>query len=183
MSSKTWRKRAPSWIAAAAVLALLGAGYFLIFHPGRRQAPGSAIQMTQGRELTLYFMSAADGKYARRPLRVQENLPWADQIKNIIENMFEKSAAPGEASLWPFQLRVRSVYLLAAGTLVLDLEEGVQYNQAVSAASELGVARSLVHTLLSNFPEVRSVKFLINGSEAETLAGHIDISRVWDEND
>jgi len=39
----------------------------------------------------------------------------------------------------------------------------------------------VVRTLTKNFPEVRQVKFLINGQEEETLAGHLDITRPFGE--
>ena len=36
---------------------------------------------------------------------------------------------------------------------------------------------SIVNTLVLNVPEIEAVKILIGGGEAETLAGHIDLSR------
>jgi spore germination protein GerM len=182
MPAKKTRPLSPPLLAAGLLALSLGVGALLMFFPWQGKHPGS-IQVPQGRELKLYFASLDDGQYLLRPFRIQDNLVWVEQIKNIIEAMFAQPSASGETSLWPFVLRVRSVFLMKSGTLVLDLEEGVTYNQNSTAAAELRVVRSLTNTLVANFPEVRAVKFLVNGSEAETLAGHIDISRAMGEND
>lgn len=74
----------------------------------------------------------------------------------------------------------RETELLA---LYLD-EDGVAYvsfNQALSdkhpggSQTELLSIYSVVNTLSLNIPEIEAVKFLIEGREAKTLAGHIDL--------
>jgi len=184
MKAKTWQRISPALLAGAIVLFLLLAAYFFSQRVVTQTtaAAGPAIPQQQGKGITLYLATGESDKFAQRKYSVKENMAWPDQIRGLIESMFEKPA-PGEVSLWPFSLRVRSVYLLKNGLLILDLEEGVQYNQTSSAATELRVLRSIVRTLVDNFPEVQKVKLLINGSEAETLAGHLDISRAMGEED
>jgi hypothetical protein len=44
---------------------------------------------------------------------------------------------------------------------------------------ELTIA-SFVQTLSAAFPKVTQVKFLVDGKERETLAGHADLKGVYD---
>ena len=34
----------------------------------------------------------------------------------------------------------------------------------------------MVNTVMQNFYEIKGVRFLVNGREAQTLAGHVDLS-------
>ena len=38
---------------------------------------------------------------------------------------------------------------------------------------------SIVQTLSGNVPGVMKVKFLVDGKERDTLAGHVDLSRIY----
>ena len=38
---------------------------------------------------------------------------------------------------------------------------------------------SIVQTVSGNVPGVMKVKFLVDGKERDTLAGHVDLSRIY----
>lgn len=79
------------------------------------------------------------------------------------------------------ELRLRALYLDASWTATVDLS-AVSPNQKeihASAEDELLAVYGLVNTLTQNFPEVRQVRFLMDGREVQTLAGHIDLSRAY----
>jgi hypothetical protein len=38
---------------------------------------------------------------------------------------------------------------------------------------------AMVNTLMQNFEEIREVAFLVDGRQAPTLAGHMDLSRRY----
>ncbi len=80
--------------------------------------------------------------------------------------------------LFPEDTVVRGAYLLPGGTVVVDLG-GTTLTQGWGTGShhELMAAYSLVQTLATNFPEARRVRIVINGTPAETLAGHVSLSR------
>ena len=44
---------------------------------------------------------------------------------------------------------------------------------------ELLALYAMVNTLSQNFEEIRQVRFLVDGREAQTLAGHIELSRKF----
>src|SRR5688500_19773663 len=80
--------------------------------------------------------------------------------------------------LFPVDTVVRGTYLLPGGTVVVDLG-GTTLAQGWGTGShrELMAAHSLAQTVSANFTEGRRVRVLINGSPAETLGGHVSLSR------
>lgn len=79
------------------------------------------------------------------------------------------------------ELRLRALYLDASWTATVDLSAAAPSQKEIRASveDELLAVYALVNTLTQNFPEVRQVRFLLDGREAQTLAGHIDLSRAY----
>ncbi len=75
---------------------------------------------------------------------------------------------------------VKDVYLLGDRTLVVD------WNAPFADAHRSGIfvedltMLSVTETLAANMPNIPRVKFLIDGKERETLAGHADLKQVYD---
>jgi len=76
-------------------------------------------------------------------------------------------------------LRLQHFYLDAAGTAYVDLAPVNQLEVRASAGEELSALYAIMNTLSRNFDEVKRVRFLVDGKEAQTLAGHIDLSRKF----
>ena len=79
------------------------------------------------------------------------------------------------------ELRLRALYLDEAGTVYVDLSPAAPAQKELKASveGELLAAYALVNSLTQNIPEIRQVRFLLEGREAQTLAGHIDLSRSF----
>jgi len=75
---------------------------------------------------------------------------------------------------------VRDTYLVDPGLVVVDLNAAfAEGHRSGILAEELTVA-SMVQTLSANVPGIMRVKFLVDGKERETLAGHADLSGFYD---
>ncbi|MDA8099211.1 MAG: GerMN domain-containing protein [Nitrospiraceae bacterium] len=74
-------------------------------------------------------------------------------------------------------LRLRSLFFDGSGTAFLDLIPAGQKDIRASAADEILAVYALVNSLTGNFSEIRQVRLLVDGREAQTLAGHIDVMR------
>ena len=74
---------------------------------------------------------------------------------------------------------VNEIFLVNKSLAIVDL------NQAFSAGHRSGVWEesltldSMVATLAANLPGITQVKFLVDGQERETLAGHADLMTVY----
>ena len=75
---------------------------------------------------------------------------------------------------------IRSVYFVNDTLAVVDANaEFADKHRSGALVEELTVA-SFVQTLSAAFPKVTQVKFLVDGKERETLAGHADLKGVYD---
>ena len=85
------------------------------------------------------------------------------------------SIIPKENQVNPFPERagLRALFLLESDKAVIDLNS----NSLEGGGSETETYRvyGLVNTLCLNFPEIKSVKILVDGQERDTFLGHIDL--------
>jgi hypothetical protein len=102
----------------------------------------------------------------------------AAAIPVVARELMKGPATPAGARLFPPDTVVRGAYLLPGGTVIVDLG-GATLTQGWGAGShhELMAASSLVQTLAVNFADARRVRLIVNGAPAETLAGHVSLTR------
>jgi spore germination protein GerM len=132
-------------------------------------APGA------GRQVTLYFASDT-GRLAPEKREISAEGTTEDQARRVVEALME--GPHGSLSrVLPLGAGLRALYLAEDGIACVDLDTG--FARGLSAGSEdaLVAVWSLADTLAVNFPEVRSVKILIEGEEVRDLGGHLDLSR------
>jgi spore germination protein GerM len=79
---------------------------------------------------------------------------------------------PPDAALLAF-------YLLPDGTGIADFSEALATSTPSGIESEQLAVDSIVRTLEANVPQVKRIKILIHGQEVETLAGHLDMTRMF----
>jgi hypothetical protein len=75
---------------------------------------------------------------------------------------------------------VRDVYLVDPGLAVIDLSADFANQHRSGVLVEELTIGSLVETLSANTPGITRVKFLVDGKERDTLAGHADLADVYD---
>jgi hypothetical protein len=75
---------------------------------------------------------------------------------------------------------VRSVYLVDPGLAVIDINAAFADGHRSGVLSEELTVASLIQTLSANLPGILRVKILVEGKERETLAGHADLSGIFD---
>ena len=71
--------------------------------------------------------------------------------------------------------KLRQVYLLEDGTALVDLSQEVIYPLIGGVAAELSALYSITRSLTENIEEIKRIRFLIEGQERATLAGHVSI--------
>jgi hypothetical protein len=88
----------------------------------------------------------------------------------------------GKDSPHPLQVgaEVHNVFLIDPGLAVIDVNTAFVDGQISGVLSEELTIASMVQTLSINVPGLTRVKFLVDGKERETLAGHADISGFYD---
>jgi hypothetical protein len=125
--------------------------------------------------ITLYYPH--EGMLAAGPAVVKRQPDTQSLARAALEALF----ADQRASLEPVlrDIRLRELFIDTTGTAYIDLTPGPQKDAHASAWEEQLAIYSLVNTLLRNFEELKQVELLLDGGEAQTLAGHMDLSRTF----
>ncbi len=80
------------------------------------------------------------------------------------------------------EIKLRAFFIDPQGTAYVDFVPLQQLTVTGSGWDELLAVYAIVDTLTENFGEIKQVLFLIDGKDAETLAGHIDLLRKFSRN-
>lgn len=75
---------------------------------------------------------------------------------------------------------IHDVYLVDPGLAVIDLNAAFADEQTSGVLAEELTIVSLIQTLSTNIPGLTRVKFLVDGKDRDTLAGHVDLSSFYD---
>ncbi|HVE70723.1 MAG TPA: GerMN domain-containing protein [Thermoanaerobaculia bacterium] len=101
----------------------------------------------------------------------------AAAIPMVVRELMKGPSKPPLGRVFPADTVVRGAFLLPGGTVVVDLG-GTTLTKGWGTGShdELMSAYALVQTLTANFADARRVRIVVNGTPAETLAGHVSLS-------
>jgi hypothetical protein len=165
------------------VVALVVVAIALIYVLRDREPPadmpeGGVLEEEIGRgiqSVTLVFADrAASGMIEeRREITVPQDR--AGRAKRILSELAAGPTESGARTL-PYGTRILSVFFDEQGGVFVDFSRELVDNHPGGSTGELFTIRSVVQTLAANFPDIESVRFLVEGEEIETIAGHIDAS-------
>jgi hypothetical protein len=155
---------------------------------GRRPAPAAAVVpgvVPAGPErkikATLYYVSE-DGLSLPG---VQREIPFGDpiveQARRIVEAQLA-AAPPPYVSPVPAGTSLRALFIGERGDAFVDLSGEVRGKHPGGALGELFTVYAVVNAITVNLPAILRVQILIDGKEADTLAGHVDLRRPLRKN-
>jgi spore germination protein GerM len=127
----------------------------------------------------LYFPSYAEGKLRAESRSLALASSDTDRIREVLLALLRGSSEGHDAPL-PASTEVRAVFLTADGTAYLDLSGANLAELEPGIESETLAVYSLVDSLAANIPAVKRVKILVQGQEAETLDGHVDLTNFFE---
>lgn len=122
----------------------------------------------------LYFLDD-DERFLRaeeRSLVTQDNA--VERAKNIVYALIE-GPQDGLSPAVPAEAKLLSLFVTEGGIAYVDFDRALRDQHPGGSLFELFTIYSIVNSLALNIPEIEAVKILIEGNEAKTLAGHIDI--------
>ena len=122
------------------------------------------------------FCFFPDRSLSLEPVRrtVHRTADPADELRQAVGALL---AGPGSRELlpvFPRGVRLREVYLVE-GLAYVDLEVPTRVQGTWGCLMESLAVEALRRTLGRNFPKVERVRILVNGAEAPTLLGHVDV--------
>jgi spore germination protein GerM len=125
---------------------------------------------------TLYYATADAAALVpvRREVRLAERT--VAQGREILAAQLEAAPDP-YVSVIPQGTTLRAFYVTGRGDAFVDLSREAAANHPGGSFSELLTVYAIVNAVTANLPAVQRVQILIDGKEADTLAGHVDLRR------
>jgi hypothetical protein len=132
---------------------------------------------------TLFFASE-DGL---RLVPEERDVPLAEgviaQARSIIEAQLAAEPAAPLVSAIPKGATLRGIFISQRNEAFVDLDPVIRTAHPGGSHQELMTVYTIVHALLTNLPNLQEVQILIDGREADTLAGHVDLRRPLRKNE
>ena len=97
-----------------------------------------------------------------------------DKYTAAVETLLEEPEEENLTTIFPKHTGFRKV-TVEGDLATVDIDGSILKSFVGGSTGEEFLIGSVVNTL-TNFPEVKRVKFLVNGQEIETLSGHMDLS-------
>ncbi len=130
---------------------------------------------TEPLSVTLYY--PLDGMLVSSLAPVKRQPDAQTQARETLLALFQDQRAAQAPVLR--DVKLRAFYLDSQGTAYIDIATDQQQAVKASAWDEELAIYALVNTLTQNFEEIKQVVFLLDGGEAGTLAGHMDLARRY----
>ena len=126
---------------------------------------------------TLHY-GAPDGQGL---VAVRREVPLAEaavpQGRAILDALLTDAAPEPYVQLIPDGTTIRAFYVTDRGDAFVDFGPEIVSSHPGGSFAELLTVYAIVNTITANLPNVQRVQILINGAEADTLAGHVDLRR------
>lgn len=145
--------------------------------PSVPPAPSSSLPSLEPKKSLRLFYVSPDEESLQEEIREIKVGRIVDEEAKLALTELIKGPHSDLLSPLPPGTRVRQLYIDGQGIAYVDFSSELRDNHPGGSKAELLSVYSIVDTLVYNFEQIRRVKILIDGSEVETLAGHIDLRR------
>jgi germination protein M len=125
--------------------------------------------------VTLFFPGADDARLRPEERDIARPAGPSAYLRALFAELAKGPKKAGLTGALPDKVHLRNAFLLPEGQAVLDL--AVDAGLAFGSDEEMTIVASLVDTVLQNVADTTRVRILVNGEPAETLGGHVDLTR------
>lgn len=132
-------------------------------------------------KINLYFSNYDDELLIPEVREIYKTKDVINQAKQAIVELI-KGSHEGLMPTVSKGTHLRELYIDKNGCAYVDFTEEISLNHPGGSWTEFITIYSIVNTLTINFPEIVKVQILIEGKSAQTLTGHIDISKPLTKN-
>ena len=101
--------------------------------------------------------------------------------RQLVDALILSPPSPEQRTL-PADTTLLDFYLMPDGTAIADFADTFATGTPSGILSEQLAVDSITRTLAASVPQVRRLKILLHGQEADTLAGHLDLTGFFPVN-
>jgi Sporulation and spore germination len=130
--------------------------------------------------VTLYVADDAAGLLRAQAAKIP--LPGGRQqrAEELLRALLRTYQQPDSSHPLAAAADIRSIYLVAPGAAVIDLNAAFADQHRSGILDEQLTVNSMVETLAVNVPGIGRVRILVEGRTRDTLAGHIDLTDFFE---
>lgn len=168
------------------VLALAGYLFHLKRHAEQMQAHATESQPlpapVSGKQerVPIYLASDSDGSITRQEVGVVMPSSREERARQSLRALISACSAATSAHPLPPGSDVTSVYIVHDNLAVMDLNSALVDKHPSGILVEQLTIASLAQTVAANVPGITQVKFLVDGKQRDTLAGHVSLKDEYD---
>lgn len=146
----------------------------------REPLPQHVAAPSSGKTESITLMVAHDdgGELHAQSLTLPVSNNQQERAQEILRQLLTIYQAKGSPHPLTLNAEVRNLYLTQSGTAVVDVNGAFADGQTSGVLAEELTLVSFAQTLALNAPNISAIKFLVDGKERVTLAGHVDISNA-----
>jgi spore germination protein GerM len=130
--------------------------------------------------VALYIAYDGDGAMRRRSVNAALPTESSARAREVLRTLLGEYMQRNSSHPMAEGADVIDVFLVNGGIAVVDLNGALAAGHRSGVWVEALTINSMVATLAANTPTVKQVKFLVEGRERETLAGHADLMSLYD---
>jgi spore germination protein GerM len=133
-------------------------------------------------DVYLYFGVPSDALLVAEKRVINKAADATTLSKNIVDALISGPSDKNLVRTVPEGTVCRAFYLTDEGVAYADFSSQIRENLPGGSESELLAIYSIVNSLALNVEQIKKVKILIEGNEADTMAGHIDLRQPFGAN-
>jgi spore germination protein GerM len=137
-----------------------------------------AVPPGKTRTVTLFFLSEEDSLLHAEERKILADSSLTGEAEQVVEGLI-KGSEKGLVNPLPPETRLRQIFVTKEGVAYVDFSKDIMENHPSGSSAELGTVYSIVNTLAYNFKPIKKVFILVEGSEKETLGGHINLNQAF----
>jgi len=127
----------------------------------------------------MYWLSASSpAALEATPVQLPLSADPVERSKQLLIALIAKAPAPERRTL-AVDATLLAFYIQPDGTAIADFSDELSSGTPSGILSEQLAVDSITQTLGANVPGIRQLKILIHGQEADTLAGHVDLTGLF----
>jgi germination protein M len=142
------------------------------------ESPPEPAPAREAKTVRLFFLSEDDSLLHAEQREILAGPSIVEEAEQAVEELI-RGSDKGYISPLPPETKLRQLFITKDGVAYVDLSREIVEKHPSGSSAELATVYSIVNTLVYNFKPIKKVFILVEGSEKETLGGHINLSQPF----
>jgi germination protein M len=142
------------------------------------ESPPEPAPAREAKTVSLFFLSEDDTLLHPEQREILAGPSIIEEAEQAVAELI-RGSDKGYISPLPPETKLRQLFITKDGVAYVDLSREIMERHPSGSSAELATVYSIVNTLAYNFKPIKKVFILVEGSEKETLSGHINLSQPF----